>query len=242
MSIIELDTIKKDDIIDLAGRTRRSCCLFISTFLLTCFSLYAYGQKAEAEDHGHQKIDSLLALLAEAKEDTATALLYKTICEEYDYAGDIEKTREYCFKLRDLSEKLNFNEGYFVFVSNYSGVLIKESKFDSIVIINNKALELAIETGNSEREAASRINIGMGYNLKEFLETALEYFFEALKYYESTRDSSSIGHVYDMIQTVYWDMERFDDAVVYSEKAIGLLATGYDPYIYCVSLLNLSCT
>lgn len=190
----------------------------------------------------NHRLDSLLSLLPTAEKDTNTVLLYKEIGQEYEYAGQKEIAKDYYFKVRDLSKQLNFDEGYFDFASRYTDMLIKNGRYDSVIIISNQALALAQQINDKEQEAIAKTNIGNGYNMKGYFETALSYYFDALKYYEPIRDSLSMGHLYDLLQTVYWDMGRFDDAVVYGEKAVGILRHNEPPYLYNISLLNLANT
>ncbi|MDR1810355.1 MAG: histidine kinase [Prevotella sp.] len=189
------------------------------------------------------QLDSLLILLPSAKKDTATANLYMRIGQEYDYAGQKEKAREYYLKLYSLSKELNFHSGLFRFASRYTDMLIKDGKYDSIVVLCTQTREMAQQLNDKRQAAIATINIGNGYNLKGFYTTALNYYFEALSYYEAQGDSLTIGHIYDMIQTVYWDMSRFEEAAVYGEKAVALLRHDKeDPYLYSIALLNLANT
>ena len=237
------------------------CILIIIGILLSINSLsVAYGQNPYNVDALPQnvalqqnvalpqnnirnaRLDSLLTLLPSAGENTATALLYEEIGLEYDYAGQTEEAKRYYLKYKDLSDELDFIDGQLGFVSRYTSILIKTGLFDSIIIINNEALALAQQANNKDKEADFITNIGTGYNYKGYYEMALEYYLEALKYYESVSDSLSVGQLYDMTQTIYWELKRFNEAIAYGEKAVDLLSRGEDTYRYGISLLNLSNT
>ena len=226
----------------LQGRNIR---FLITVILSVCFSVLAFGQNSPDDISSVRKnhrLDSLLALLPTSGADTTTALLYLDIGQEYEDTGEKEKAREYYLKLKRLSKSLNFYYGYFQYASRYTDILIKDGYYDSIIIISNEALVLAQKMENRQEETIAKLNLGNGYNMKGYYETALNHYFDALRYYEEVRDSSSIGHLYSLLQTVYWDMKRFENAVVYGEKAVALLRHDKRPYLYSMSLLNLANT
>ena len=224
----------------------RYLTVFISLILSVCFSALVFGQDANGSHtistQTNHRLDSLLALLPTAGNDTTTALLYVSIGQEYEDIGEKEKARKYYLKLKKLSNQIDYHYGYFSYASRYTDILIKDGLYDSIVIISSEALAMATELKDRRQEAVANLNIGNGYNLKGYFEIALNHYFNALKYYELLGDSLAIGHLYDMLQTVYWDLKRYDNAVVYGEKAVAILSQAPKPYLYSFALLNLANT
>ena len=99
------------------------------------------------EPTGNAQLDSLLQLAAVAPQDTNLAMLYHRIALTFVY-NDIEKSKAYYLKLRNLSEQLNWDDGLFRFASGFSGLLQREGLIDSSLILKQHYLELAKENKN----------------------------------------------------------------------------------------------
>ena len=180
------------------------------------------------EPTGNAELDSLLQLAAIAPQDTNLALLYEQIGDMYQ-DNDFRKAKEYYLKLGDLSEQLDWSKGRYAFSAGFGLILAREGLVDSSIVINLKALELAKREKNERWTAHMNVNTGNAYYSKKWYETALQYYMEALSSYEKMNDTKRIGQVYYMLKLVYNNMNLFEKALMYGEKAIEILKD--DPYV-----------
>jgi len=168
---------------------------------------------------GNAELDSLLQLAAVAPVDTNLAKLYSDI--GYLYSNfDYEKAKEYLLKLKSLSEMLNWNKGYYLFAFDYTNVINAEGLTDSSIVILKKALDLAKAEGNEDQAAKALANIGNCYNFKEWFETALSYYNEALTYFEKREDKIKMAYIYNLIGLIYDRLEATDKQYEYIKKAV----------------------
>jgi hypothetical protein len=77
---------------------------------------------------GNALLDSLLQLAAVAPQDTTLALIYTQIGDQYEN-NDFEKANDYYLKLKDLSERLDWNEGRHRYAQHHSMMLVKQRNF-----------------------------------------------------------------------------------------------------------------
>ena len=167
------------------------------------------------------KLDSMLRISSTAKQDTNLAKLYADIGDMFA-ENDFEKAKEYYTRLKNLSEQLNWNEGRYLFASNYAQILNRQGLMDSALTINKQALELAKSENNEKRIALMNINTGNSYFMMDWDETALQYYMEALPFLEKTNDEKRLGILYCMMGRAYDNMNVTDKAVYYGEKAVAL--------------------
>ena len=172
---------------------------------------------------GHAQLDSLLKLAATAKQDTNLAKIYNQIVDLY-VNNDSEKQKEYLFKLKNLSDRLDWNQGRMLFYSSYSIHLAREGLADSALVIAVQGLELAKKNNNDTWTVSMYMNTGEIYNSKEWYETALRCYMDALPIAEKLNNTYLIGRLYDKISNLYSEIKMPEKAVEYSEKAVSLLA------------------
>ncbi|MDR1557134.1 MAG: sensor histidine kinase [Tannerellaceae bacterium] len=185
------------------------------------------------------RIDSLLQLLPAAKADTNAVLLYIDLGEYYRKTGDLQSSATYHLKAQALSRELNYLHGLFYASDYYSFVLKRQSLYDSAIAVNREMLALALEHFDADQAATEKWNIGAGYAYKGFNETALAYYLESLAYFERTNYKKETGQLYNIIQTAYARMDRYEDAASYGEKALTFISDTLGAS-YGYTLLNLS--
>ena len=178
--------------------------------------------------HGHgwdSKLDSMLHAEAIARQDTGLVRLYIDIGQLYA-DNDFEKAKEYYLKARNLSEKLDWNNGYYGYASGFSHILYREGLVDSGIVIVRHAYELAKKENNASWIARTSMNMGNGYFYKSWLETTLEYYQEAMQMLENPdADKETLVKLYDNTGSVYRMLGVFDRAIEYHKKALALFGT-----------------
>ena len=170
---------------------------------------------------GDSALDSLLQLAATAPQDTNLVKLYDQIGDMYT-DNDPEKAKKYYLKMGDLSEQLNWNEGRYLYATGFACLLIREMSTDSALVILQKAIELAKREEDELWIASILVNIGMAYHAKDWHETALSYYMEALPIYERKNNNQKLTLVYSVMSQLYVSLYAPEKAIEYAEKAAAL--------------------
>jgi len=170
---------------------------------------------------GNEKLDSLLQLAAVAPQDTNLARLYYNIGEMYE-DNDFELAKTYYLKLSDLSEYLNWREGQYLYTSVFASLLIREGLTDSALIILQEAYQLALNENNEGNLANIIFSKGNAYFVKEWYETALAHYMEALSIYEKINDSQKIQQLYYMMAQLYLSIDAVEKAIEYGENSVAM--------------------
>jgi len=166
-------------------------------------------------------LDSLLNLLPQAKQDTNAVNLYINIGEQYE-TNHPEIAKQYYRQAGRLSSQLNYARGFCKYASNYTAVLNMQGDIDSSLLINQQSLEAAKSINNEMLIAKSKFNIANCYNYLEQYEMALASYIEITPYFEKLNNKAYLSLLYDVMQMIYQNMEVYDKAIFYGEKALEL--------------------
>ena len=191
--------------------------------------------KAQATDSIYVVIDEMKAFLSSMQDQKKKVRLYVDIGEKYEDEGEIDSAKVYYLKGRDLSWDINDKEGLYDASSSYIATLNHAGMFDSALVVSMELLSLMQKDGDQMRIAHTQYMIASTYAQKEFYETALSHFREALAYYESEGNARRMGMVYNVMQVIYLEMDATDKAIEFGERALSA-TKGTPSYPY--SLLN----
>ena len=188
---------------------------------------------ASAQTHA-QKLDSMLRISATAKQDTNLARLYFDIGEMI-LLHDLPKAKEYYFKTKTLSDRLDWNEGRYLYLVGFADVVRKTGQKDSAIFFLQKALDLAKKEGNETWTVKMLGNLGILYYTLSWYETALSYFNEALPIFEKRGEKFRMAHYYNMMGNIFNSMSQYKESSEYFEKALNIWSEKPD------TLLRASC-
>lgn len=185
-----------------------------------------------------QDIDSLLQA-ARANPDSAIInRLYETgnEVELHDHAAAKRIYRT----AGELSEQIDYPVGRIRFASNYTYLLNLEGQLDSSLTINLHALMLAREINDQEQIHKMLVNTGNVYHYKQLFNTAMQYYTEALPWFEKAGNKKNLASLYDVIQVLYSKTGQPQQGIAYGEKALELLKDQPDDIARGYILLNLA--
>jgi signal transduction histidine kinase len=186
---------------------------------------------------GDAELDSLLQLAATSPVDTNLAKLYSNI--GYLYMNyDFEMAKEYLLKLKNLSEMLDFNYGRYKFSADFTGILNYEGYIDSSIFILQQVHDIALKENNELQTGKILVNLGNCYNYKQWYETALQYYKDALLIFEKMNDKKLVAHVYSLMTIVYSKIKMNEEAMLYSKKAVDMMNDEPDALGRGTSLCN----
>ena len=176
---------------------------------------------------GNDVIDSLLMVIASAPLDTNLVLLYYDVAELYeDY--DFCNAKKYYKMMERTSELLNWNKGFYLYAIGYSHVLIRQGVVDSALFIGSRALEMAKKEKNEFWMGKLNYSLGNVYLTKEWFETALNHYMDALVYFEEVNNTERLGSTYSQMCLLYSNIDAVEKSVAYGKKAIEISPN--DPY------------
>ena len=180
----------------------------------------------------------LLQSAASAKHDTSLVQLYCDIGDEYYRShNDFPKAKEYYFKAKELSETIHWNKGCYLSARGLANILIYEGLMDSSIVILGQALELVKKEGNEQWMANICISLGNSYVLKEWCTTALEYYRQAISFFEKN-DPFRLAHLLNMIGVAYFRMDMFHEADIYAQKSLEIFGEKPDTLPRHSALIN----
>ena len=174
--------------------------------IIVLFTLIlALQQTSSAQD----KIDSLLAVLKTAGEDTNRVNALNLLSYELLYSN-IDTTIYLSNQAKDLSEKLNYSKGnagaYLRLGQAYNNL----GSYDQSQFFLSKALTYSAPKRTT---AIIYVNIGINhYEMSNYPE-ALKNYLTGLKIFEETGDKRAIASVYNNIANIYTDMGKYDEAL-----------------------------
>jgi len=185
---------------------------------------------------GNAQLDSLLHAIDVALPDTNLANLYFKIGELYE-DNDFELAKVYYLKMGNLCDQIQWNEGLYLFACVFSSLLIREGLCDSALAILDGVYELAVNDNNKEMIANLTFTKGNAYFMKEWYETALTYFIEALSFYETTNALKQQQLFYMMAQ-LYQSIDASEKAIEYAEKSVAI--NSEDPFALATLAMSYS--
>lgn len=185
-----------------------------------------------------QMRDSLLRLLAAAKEDTGKVDLLFKVGMEYEVEAP-QTSAWYYNEARTLSNRLHFNPGILRAAANYTYLLNLTNKFDSSAKMNLEAVELARNIRDTLALAKALFNTGTSFRLKGEYGQAAGYYEEGKKLFKVIGNEHFEGLGDDILQILYTDLHQFDKGRVHGERAVAYFRKSNDRRALGISLNNL---
>ncbi|MDX2046324.1 MAG: tetratricopeptide repeat protein [Chitinophagaceae bacterium] len=174
--------------------------LFSFFFLLLVYQYNASAQKTDKEF-----VDSLLAVLPDAKEDSAKVNLYAQLMLAHVYYKPEEGVL-LSPQAMTLAQKLNWKPGVAKIKHRTARLFWRLGRFEEALTLHKEALELYKQTGNTHAAGRVLIEIGQDYVDNGKLQEAKTSLTEALKYNEAAGDLDNMATTYDIL-TYLHDVE-----------------------------------
>lgn len=206
-------------------------------FLLLFFIVSSY-YCSNAQDN--RAIDSMLQVLKTAKEDTNMAKILLDIGEQYERSAP-EKSKQYYHQSLQLSQKIGYKPGEIKFASYYTAVLNMQGRFDSSLLLNKKALELARQIKDELSIAKASFNTANSFHMISKEDSALYYYMQVLPILDKLGNKRMLGIAYSNIQNIYTDLTQYQKAIEYGKKGLNIFSKEVDDPLnqsYCLSNLG----
>ena len=176
--------------------------------------------------------DSLWRLTGDAKTDSlwknaASNLQLDNLQKHHDGilyrlgSTDTEKAKEYCLKLKNLSEYLDWDSGRYLYAAAFADILISINLNDSALVFLQQALEFSEKEKNETWKATTFLSMANAYVNKNWNNTALTYMMQALPYFEEI-NSNYLPYIYCNLGVLYRNIHLIETAIEFGKKAIDL--------------------
>ena len=182
--------------------------------LFTCSLVYSQNNE----------IPDLVALINSTKNDSIKVDAYNKLTWRYIFS-DKDKAKNILNTTEKYALKTNQKFGYNTFLNN-KGIFYDVNGFsDSAKIYFEKAIAYSQKYKFPVHEQNSLNNLGMYSWNKGNYQDALNNFFKALKFAEKIQKDSPLNRIdanYNNIGLVYQEMELYEKAIPYHQKALGI--------------------
>lgn len=202
--------------------------------LLLSFSLMTVYGIAQASVN----TDSLLQELSRAKEDTNKVKLLLSTGEQYENSMP-EKAKIFYRQAGQLSKKIGYKAGELKFASYYSSVLNIQGLFDSSLLVNLNALQLAKLIKDSLAIIKASFNVANSYTFLSKNDSTLYYYFQVLPYLEKQTDNRLLSVAYNNLQDIYRRLHQFEKGIYYGKKGVKICRINGDSLKLEYGLTNL---
>lgn len=187
--------------------------------LLLLLSIVILTLHSSAQRQGQSLIDSLIAQLPKAIEDTNKVMLLNDLGLAY-YSINPDEGIKFGKQAQALAEKLNWKKGmgyaYKVIAGNYG---YGKSDYTRALEYSFKSLQQFKETDDKTGTAKILGDIGVIYWFQSDYPNALKYYFDALRIHEQHGIKNEIAATLCNIGIVYNSRQDYPKALEYMVKA-----------------------
>lgn len=183
--------------------------------------------------------DSLVNKLNHPINDSAKAITFLEIGEAIEQTTP-EKSMDYYKQALLLGQQIKNNR---VILSSYNDVgvcYINLNKMDSAIIAFENAIPVARLLNDTNRVARVLANIGNVYLHKKDRVTAIDYYLQSARLWETCADKNYLPILYSNINGLFDEQKEHDKAVEYGNKAIALAKKIGDGYSEVNGMINLA--
>ncbi len=209
-----------------------------SVFIL--FLLLASLATMPASAQRKRYVDSLVAALPRAKEDTNKVNMLYQIASAY-FGSATDKAINYSQQGLDLAGRLGWKHGIFKLANTAGNCLSYKREYNKAIDLYLKGLKAAEETGNKHGQAIALRNIGnvYSYKLRDYPK-AIDYYTRCLKVTETFGDPKEAAELLSDIGSTYHMRRDYTKAVEYFKLAMGKGESASDKRIVAENLISIS--
>ncbi|GAB2577607.1 hypothetical protein GCM10027190_29180 [Spirosoma areae] len=176
-------------------------------------------------------IDSLIAELPKAANDTAKGRLYRIIADEWFFTN-IDQALHYSRLGLQHTTRMNWQRGIGVFNSYMGRAYSDKGNYDSCRHYFLKAIAIYKTLGDTWNLSSTTNNLGVAeHNIRSNYPAATRYYFEGLTYAEATGDNYLIGISLDNVSEIYRIQKNFPKALQFGRRALALRQQQRNPDI-----------
>ena len=184
---------------------------------LFLFLLLVASSKLFSQLKGPAKLDSLLAVLKTAKEDSNKVKTLSAVALYYRNTSPL-KVFPYTNDALALAEKIKWKQGVAVQYDNLGQYTSDTGNYPMARERYNTAYQLNSELGNKKGQAQNMNNIARSYQREGNYTQATDYLFKALTLAEAIQDNELTGVISTNLVGCFLTQKNYAKAVEYAEK------------------------
>ena len=185
----------------------------IAVYFFCWLPVFAEGQQSENPD-------SLLKLLAYAREDTNKINLLLRIEKEYFLANDFDSALYYNKEIERLISKVNAREYMHSCFHEFVKIYHAQAAYRPALDYCLRSIETAKQQENRFQEALSyRALFNIYHNLR-MNDSAVKYGVYSLRLTEEIKDTVNIASNYGNLSWLYMDLNQYNKAIEYGKLGI----------------------
>ncbi|GAB3991804.1 hypothetical protein GCM10028807_22930 [Spirosoma daeguense] len=173
-----------------------------------------------AQKQGHALIDSLVAELPKAVNDTVKGRLYRIIADEWSFTN-VDQSLHYSRLGLQHTTHMKWQRGIGVFNMYVGRAYSDKGNYDSCRHYYLKAIAIYKSLNDAWNLASTINNLGVAeQNIRSDYPAATRYYFEGLKQAEVIGDNYLIGLCLDNISEIYRIQKNWEKALVFGQRAL----------------------
>lgn len=204
--------------------------------ILCAYCFIFFMMPVSAQQSQQHKRDSMIGLLKTFKDDTSKVKLLNRIGDEFAYS-DFKTASHYYEEGLVLSKKLDFTRGIIRYYSSQGEILNMNGQYAECMSLLKQGYALSISKKDKMRRGIMAENIGNTFALMEKIDSAVEYYYEALAIFEEFNDSAKIANVYSDLSSVFVRTDKLEKALEFAEKSLAISKNNKDGF-YLSGLVN----
>ncbi|RYD92774.1 MAG: tetratricopeptide repeat protein, partial [Sphingobacteriales bacterium] len=189
--------------------------------------MIALQLQVQAQKRGQEYLDSMVADIPTAKEDTNKVKLLYRIGNGYS-GTDAAKSEYYILQCIALSKKLGWQKGVASGYNTLGDLQLNTGVSDSAFYYYNLCYQINKEIGNQEGVVWALSDLGDYEDRRSNAVGAIKYYMDALPAAEKTGKPKMVSMLYSHISTVYYHQDNFDKAASFISKAMAIDKTAGD--------------
>jgi len=198
---------------------------------LLLFLFFILSTPALAQKQGRALIDSLVAELPKAANDTVKGRLYRVIAEEW-FFSNIDQALHYSRLGLQHVTRMKWQRGIGVFNASMASAYSEKGNYDSCRYHNLKAIAIYKATGDAWNLASTLNNLGVAeQNIRSNYPAATRYYFEGLKAAEAAHENYLIGISLDNLSGIYRIQQNYPKALQFGQRALAIRQQQHNPDI-----------
>ena len=138
---------------------------------------------------------------------------------QYVLLGQLEKAATLTKEAHATSLHLNYQKGVCMSLTLEGRILYRKAKYDSSLIILNKALVLATQLNDSSLLSAAYLNIGNAYNYKGSHSSGIEYYFKGLAIEEKIKPQEYLQWYFNNIGVAFTNQKNYNKGLEFFLKS-----------------------
>jgi tetratricopeptide (TPR) repeat protein len=138
---------------------------------------------------------------------------------DYALVGQLDEAIRFTRLVHAYSTKIGYTKGIGMGLTTEGRVFYRRAKYDSALLVLNKALTIAKDLNDSSLQSVALLNIGNAYSYMGSHKAAIEYFFKGLAIEEKLKSKEYLQWYFNNIGVVFATQKNYPKGLEYFLKS-----------------------